>query len=335
MTFFQSNASRYALRLMIGCFLVTVLCESLHLKNGYWAVFSVVTCIWPTQGISLQRAKQRTLGTFIGMWLGILIAHSFSNNLVLIDGLLVFFVFAAIYLKAYNYGYYITFTTVVTVLLVCLVFPGDWQVAIMRFVMTLMGAFIALLVSLTIFPSRVSESISAHFERLKTRLQQYYQHICEAAIEPHPSAELYQQQSATALQQALSQVKEASNEFGFKHRPQKIAEYQRLENIYEMLLLLEIQTPIHAIHPDLKILKAKLDNVLTAAIPFFLKADAPKISTLRAELADLQQHLRLQHIKAAADLSIQSTTFFAHLELGLFMEAFQKLLAVLQEKSAN
>src|ERR1700677_68166 len=119
----QSNALRYAIRLMLACTVVAILCELLDLKNGYWALYSVITCVWPTQGLSLQRARQRTLGTFIGMWLGISIAHSLGNNLMVIDLLLGLFVFMAIYLKIYNYGYYITFTTVVTVLLVCLVFP--------------------------------------------------------------------------------------------------------------------------------------------------------------------------------------------------------------------
>jgi uncharacterized membrane protein YccC len=139
----DSNFFRYALRLVISCSLTVFLYQFLHLKNGYWAAFSVIACVWPTQGQSLRRAFQRILGTFLGVSLGIIVAHSVGHHLIFVDIFLLVFIFLAFYLRAYSYSLYVLFITVLTVLFICLIIPGDWQVAVIRLEMTLLGTIIA------------------------------------------------------------------------------------------------------------------------------------------------------------------------------------------------
>ena len=177
---FDSNYFRYALRLLISCSLTVFLYQYLHLSNGYWAAFSVIACVWPTQGQSLKRAVQRILGTFLGMWLGILAAHSIGHHLIFIDIFLPIFIFLAFYLRVYSYSLYVLFMTILTVLFICLIIPGDWQIAVTRLEMTLLGTVIALLATIFILPSRASSLLPQQLETIKRDIQQYYQAICQS-----------------------------------------------------------------------------------------------------------------------------------------------------------
>lgn len=155
----ESNYLRYAWRLVISCTFTVFLYQFFHLPNGYWAAFSVVACVFPTQGQSLKRAVQRILGTFLGMWFGIVVAHSFGHHLIFLDIFLPVFIFLTFYLRAFTYSLYVLFITVLTVIFTCLVVPGDWQIGVLRLKMTILGTLIALLATIYIFPSRASSQL--------------------------------------------------------------------------------------------------------------------------------------------------------------------------------
>jgi uncharacterized membrane protein YccC len=211
----DSNYFRYALRLLISCSLIVCLYQFLHLKNGYWAAFSVIACVFPTQGQSLRRAIQRIIGTFLGIGLGIVAAHSIGRHLIFIDIVLPILIFLAFYLRAYSYSLYVLFMTVLTVLFICLIIPGDWQVAIVRLQMTLLGTIIALLATIFILPSRASSLLPQQLDTIKQNIQQYYQAICQSYGQRLTATlRSHRLQAFKNLQTALATIQEAIFEYG-------------------------------------------------------------------------------------------------------------------------
>ncbi len=317
----QPEAIRYAFRLTIGCLLVLICCEYLHSKNGYWALYSVITCVWPLQSISIKRVKHRTFGTFAGMWLGIFFAHLLTKHIFFIDLVVAFCVFMAIYLKMFGYGYYVTFVTTVTVLLICLLSPGDWYVAITRFEMTLLGTAIALLVNLMILPTTVNQQLAEQLTQLKSSLQEYYQDLCTLSLHKESAIRKKQQNAFKVLQLTLQRLKESANEFNIP-----IDFNITLEKVYQTLLVLEIFMPVQLQHQELKALDQNLQLILKQVCPLFIEVNFEKTESLQTELIELQKKLKQQRSIAAANLDIPSTTLYEHIELSLLLQTLQDLL---------
>lgn len=334
----NSNYFRYAIRLVISCSLTVFLYEFLHLKNGYWAAFSVIACVWPTQGQSLQRASQRVLGTFLGMGVGIVVAHSFGRNLILVDILLPIFIFLTFYLRAYTYSLYVLFTTVLTVLFICLIIPGDWQVAIVRLAMTLLGTMIALLATIFILPSRASSLLPLHLETVQQDIEQYYAAICQSYGKPPTSALRARQLRAFKnLQVALNMVQEATFEYTdlSKQYHEQSQLYQSLETLYQNLLTLEIHVPEKITQGNLQPLSQSLANLLYKATPLFSHSNTETWMELNDQLAAILTEIRRQRSAAAVDLRIQTATFYEHIQLNIFIEALRKFFTNLRSLPIN
>ena len=324
----DSNYFRYAIRLVISCSFAVFIYKFFHLENGYWAAFSVIACVFPTQGQSLRRAGERIIGTFIGMCLGILVAHSFGNNLILIDILLPIFIFLTFYLKAYTYGLYVLFTTVVTVLFICLLIPGDWQVAITRLAMTLLGTVIAVLATLFIFPARASKILPQQLNDVRQDIQQYYLAICQSYCQKSNnilrSAQL---QAFRNLQAAFTILQEYLYEFVSTQYPEHSKLYQTLEVLYQNLLVLEIHIPDQIKEKNLQILSQSLRNLMHDALPLFTKFDANLYLQLSNRLTSILMEIRQQRLIAVSDLTIQPATFYEHIQLDIFIESLKKLFS--------
>lgn len=334
----DSNYFRYALRLAVSCSLVVILYEILRLQNGYWAAFSVITCAWPTLGQSLQRAKQRIIGTFIGMWVGILLAHSVGTHVVVIDILLPVCVFFAFYLRAYTYSLFVLFITVIIVLFICLLVPGDWQVAVTRLIMTAFGTAVALIATLFILPSRVSKILPQQMCSARQSVQQYYATICENYLSPQRSSlQATQSQTFKNLQDALTVIQESNLEhWRLTDQDQQHAlVYQKLAAIYETLLFLEVHIPAQNQEKSLQSLLQPLTRILNEIKPLFIVSDAAKIAKLNDQLILLVTEVQQLRIVSLKDFSIQTAASYEHIQLTVFLKTLQQLLADLKALSTD
>lgn len=324
----QSPYLRYAVRLSSACLLIVTLYSLLALPNGYWAAFSVIACVWPTQGISLQRIRQRLIGTFLGMWLGILIAHFFLSNGYVIDALLPVFIFLMFYLKAYDYSFFVFFTTVVTMLFVCLLLPGDWQMAIVRLEMTVLGVFIAFLSTLFILPVQSSRQLPRRLKTVVTSLKTYFSLLCDYyhGQESH-NLPAIQTQTFNYLQRALDSLYESRFEFGPGRKdPAYKKASKRIALMYEKMLYLDIHTPKQFDCQDLSRIYAPLGEVMHAMIALFDRADTAVIFQLNTRLADLQATIKLRRTRVSLDPTQKAAIFHDYMQFSLFIEILQSLL---------
>jgi uncharacterized membrane protein YccC len=147
----DSLVLRHALRVAIVTAAAVWLAGALHLARGYWVTVTAVIILQPYTGATTQRAVQRVIGTVLG---GILTAglgalfHDIRAVLVLS------FVFAAVSvaLLPVNYTAFAIFLTPTFVLL-AEASAGDWHLATVRVINTLLGGALALLGARLLWPA--------------------------------------------------------------------------------------------------------------------------------------------------------------------------------------
>lgn len=152
----------FAVRLMACVGVAAVASEILPLQRSYWVVLTVVIVIKPDMGSVFVRAVQRGVGTIIGAVLGAIILAVVPYGLWL---LLPFAVLATLlpYGRSRNYGLFAIFLTPLVVLLIDLLAPGGWQLALDRLVDTLLGCVIVLLVGYAPWPSSWQAHLPGQF----------------------------------------------------------------------------------------------------------------------------------------------------------------------------
>lgn len=127
------------------------------------------------------------------------------------------------------------------------------------------------------------------------------------------------------LQTALSVVQEAT--FEYTNLSQQYHEqsnlYKTLEALYQNLLALEIHVPEKITQENLQPLSESLKSLLFETAPLLSSSDAEILSRLDNQLAAILAEVRKQRSTAAADLSIQTATFYEHIQLNIFIEALK------------
>lgn len=156
------SALIFGARLMACVGVAGVMTDVLPLARSYWVILTVVIVLKPDYGSVFVRAVQRGAGTVVGAVLGaaILAVVPFGPWL-----LLPFAILAALlpYGRSRNYGMLATFLTPLVVLLIDLLAPAGWYLALDRLVDTLLGCGVVLLVGYAPWPSSWHADLPRHF----------------------------------------------------------------------------------------------------------------------------------------------------------------------------
>jgi len=146
----NSLAMRHALRVALVTAVAVLITRVLHLQRGYWVTITVLIILQPYAGATLIKALQRVVGTVAGA----LLTAAFVGLVQDARGLLVLvFVLAAVsvaYLRV-NYLIYSIFLTPTFVLLAEMS-AGDWHLARLRAINTLIGGGLGLLGAWLLWP---------------------------------------------------------------------------------------------------------------------------------------------------------------------------------------
>jgi uncharacterized membrane protein YccC len=127
-----------------------VVSEVLPLQRSYWVPLTVAIVLKPDYGSVFARAVQRGIGTIVGAVAGAVLLVLFHGAWLLVP----FGVLAALlpYGRNRNYGLLSTFLTPLVVVLVDLLKPVGWQLALDRLTDTVIGCAIVLLVGFAPWP---------------------------------------------------------------------------------------------------------------------------------------------------------------------------------------
>ncbi|WP_224366562.1 FUSC family protein [Hyalangium versicolor] len=175
----KSMVLRHALRVGVTTTLAVAVAKGLNLSHGYWVTITVLTIMLPYSGPTFLKALQRVVGTVVGGILAAAVAAELHHPYAIL--VLVFFTAAiSVAVIVVNYGLFTIFVTVTFVLL-AEIGSGDWNLARVRIINTLMGGALALAGSWLLwerpekelFPEQLAEAHRAQREYLRQLVAAY------------------------------------------------------------------------------------------------------------------------------------------------------------------
>lgn len=166
---FSTNAPifRHAARLVVLMFFGILLGRFLDIQNAYWILITIIVIMRPSYGLTKERFKKRTIGTLIGGGIALLLVL-ITQNPVVYAILAIFCLIAAFSMIQKNYAWGATFITIMVVLSYGLLKPDSLGVIQYRVMDTAIGAVLAILGNLFLWPSwEYRESKSTVIEMLE------------------------------------------------------------------------------------------------------------------------------------------------------------------------
>ena len=235
-----------------------------------------------------------------------------------------------IYSKTWGYGVYILCVTIITILMMCLLFPGDWFIAITRLNMTLIGLVIALIASFFILPVKASNLLPNEIVKAKIVLGEYLEQLC-VILPKNSGCMLHQNPEFKALLKLQRIFHDACQEIGNKPTILYQGKINHLLNIYETLQAFVLYYPDTKPPKSIESILNDLFKMLPYLHELFIQYDQYLVLRLQNQLADLYKQVYILRAKAAADLTIESTTLSHHITLILFIKVIQTLLAQIEQ----
>jgi uncharacterized membrane protein YccC len=169
----KSVVLRHALRVGLITAVATWVSTGLGLNHSYWVMITVLTVMQPYTGSTFLKALQRVVGTVLGGILAAAVAAALHDPYAIM--VLVFFTAAiSVAIIVVNYGLFTIFVTLTFVLLAELG-SGDWTLARVRIINTLIGGALALVGSWLLwerpekelFPEQLALALRADCEYLR------------------------------------------------------------------------------------------------------------------------------------------------------------------------
>lgn len=154
----NSPIFKHALRLAVVVMAGYAIGEYFALQNAYWILLTIIVIMRPAYGLTKTRSKQRTVGTLIGA--GIAVGIVFLTQDPIIYGILAMIsLVIAFALVQKNYKTSAIFITLSVVFIYALLEPNVLSVIQYRVIDTLIGAALATIGNIFLWPSWESLSI--------------------------------------------------------------------------------------------------------------------------------------------------------------------------------
>ncbi len=171
---FGSSIFKHSLRLAIVVMIGYAIGAYFSLQNAYWILLTIIVIMRPNYGLTKTRSKQRTAGTLIGAAIAVGIVL-ITQNVVIYGVLSVVSLIVAFSMVQKNYKTSAIFVTLSVVFIYALLEPNVLDVIQYRVVDTLIGAGLATLGNIFLWPSweffgiktTIADSISANKEYFK------------------------------------------------------------------------------------------------------------------------------------------------------------------------
>lgn len=165
----RSLPARHGLRMGLAAALAVWLSFTLDITRGYWATITTLIVLQPYTGATTRKTLQRVGGSVLG---GIIAAGLavVARTKLAIAGVMVPFTVGAVAVLPLNYGVFVLLLTPVFVLL-AEPHPGDWGIAGLRVVNTILGGIIALAAAQLLWPAHEIETFARQLADLLRELR--------------------------------------------------------------------------------------------------------------------------------------------------------------------
>ena len=149
---FKSPTFKHSLRLSIAMIAGYIIGISFHFQNPYWILITLVVILRPSYGLTKERMIHRIVGTIIGGAIALAVVYVVQNTFFL--GFLAALSLAlALALVQQNYRNFAIFLTLHIVFLYAIYSDNVIEAVQFRVIDTLVGAALAIVANLFLFPS--------------------------------------------------------------------------------------------------------------------------------------------------------------------------------------
>ncbi|MCA1217876.1 FUSC family protein [Streptomyces sp. 8L] len=196
---------RYNVRLAV-CFTLTfVAIDLLHTPHGLWVLAGIFGCLRPTWGQTTSRTAKRVIGIILGSSLAAaLLIFTSSPPVPLLAAVTVAFAGIARILRGYNYGLWPIFASPAMLLLLSLDTRSTWIDALERVSNNVLGAALAALATLFLWPHREQTLVPGHLEDLLMAQARYLARVASLAGGPPPAERAHTRDAVEASEQHLA-----------------------------------------------------------------------------------------------------------------------------------
>ncbi|RKH10333.1 FUSC family protein [Corallococcus sp. CA047B] len=147
----ESVVFRHALRLGLTATVATALAEGLGLNHWYWVTITVIVVLQPYAGLTTEKGLQRVAGTLLGSVLAMGLVHVLPERWMML-AIIVVLICVSVSVRPLNFTVFQVLLAPALVLL-AEIQTGDWQLAGVRILNTLLGGALALLGIRLLWPS--------------------------------------------------------------------------------------------------------------------------------------------------------------------------------------
>jgi len=302
---------RLAIQTTVAACLAYVIVDALGLPQGFWAVMTAILVTQANVGASLGLAAERLGGSLLGVIVGGAVAVSLADAQELKFAGLAVTVLVLGFFSARRPSLRIACVTAAIVVL------GDPRLgppiasAEYRMIEVVVGTIVALLTSLTVFPSRAGPSFAAHVTRTFTPLFEVARDTLAAAMGQPLDIEAMGAQGArirAAFAEGDTLAREARLEVAgyLADSPDPEAILRALRRLWhtEIMLLRAVAQPLPAkavqiLGPQIETLRTAIDDVAKQLSSPTTAYAAPNLSEVESALAAIEH--RMEEMRARGE----------------------------------
>jgi uncharacterized membrane protein YccC len=171
---FSSNIFRHSLRVCFALVIGYIISLFFHLGHSYWILLTIVVILKPAYSLTKTRNKDRLIGTFLGIVIGVIILFLIKNNLALLIIMIIFMATSYVFIRT-NYFASVLFMTPYLVIFFHILNPGNLKVVLTdRILDTAIGSVIAFFASIFFVPQWEHVTIKFYMSQMLTANNNYF-----------------------------------------------------------------------------------------------------------------------------------------------------------------
>ncbi|MES2203600.1 MAG: FUSC family protein, partial [Pseudomonadota bacterium] len=172
---------KYAIKGGLAALLALVSAYFLDIQQSYWVLFGAMTVTKLHVGASFHRGKQRIYGTLLGVIISVLLALYLLHWPLGIALIMPICIFGAVYYFPY-YSVCVVFITILFVLTFGVASHHPIHYGVARILDTALGVAIAVIISLYVWPNRMSQVLEREFQTYISQVTQLFTKFTHAFL---------------------------------------------------------------------------------------------------------------------------------------------------------